>query len=40
MQALFAIFPGERFGNLAIHTVPIGEFDGPYSFFNSSGKLL
>ena len=33
-------FPGEGFGNLVTHQVPIGEFDGPHPFFGSDGKLL
>lgn len=33
-------FPGEGFGNLVTHQVPIGQFDGPHPFFGSDGKLL
>ena len=33
-------FPGEGFGNLVPHQVPIGEFDGPHPFFGPDGKLL
>ena len=33
-------FPGERFGNVVTHHVPIGDFDGPHPFFGSDGKLL
>ncbi|MGA7809835.1 phosphodiesterase [Bradyrhizobium sp.] len=33
-------FPGEGFGNLVTHQVPVGEFDGPHSFFGPDGKLL
>src|SRR3954452_14177069 len=33
-------FPGEAFGNLVTHHVPIGQFDGPYPFFGPDGKLL
>jgi 3',5'-cyclic-AMP phosphodiesterase len=33
-------FPGEGFGSLVIHQVPIGEFDGPHPFFGPDGKLL
>jgi 3',5'-cyclic AMP phosphodiesterase CpdA len=33
-------FPGERFGSVVTHHVPIGEFDGPHPFFNPDGKLL
>ncbi|WP_407179259.1 phosphodiesterase [Bradyrhizobium sp. STM 3562] len=37
---LHAWFPGEQFGNLVTHQVPIGEFDGPHPFFGPDGKLL
>jgi 3',5'-cyclic AMP phosphodiesterase CpdA len=37
---LHAWFPGDRFGRVVTHTIPIGYFDGPYPFFDSSGKLL
>lgn len=37
---LHAWFPGERFGNVVTHLVPVGEFDGPYPFFNAEGTLL
>ena len=30
----------DGFGNLVIHQVPIGEFDGPHPFFGPDGKLL
>lgn len=33
-------FPGEGFGNLVTHHVPIGQFDGPHPFFGPDGKLL
>jgi Icc protein len=33
-------FPGERFGSVVTHFVPIGEFDGPYPFFSAGGALL
>jgi Icc protein len=33
-------FPGEGFGNLVTHQVPIGEFDGPHPFFGPDGRLL
>jgi 3',5'-cyclic AMP phosphodiesterase CpdA len=36
---LHAWFPGDRFGQVVTHTIPIGDFDGPYPFFDSSGKL-
>jgi 3',5'-cyclic-AMP phosphodiesterase len=31
-------FPGEHFGKIVTHLVPIGEFDGPYPFFDRQGK--
>jgi 3',5'-cyclic AMP phosphodiesterase CpdA len=37
---LHAWFPGDDFGSVVTHWVPIGEFDGPYPFFDASGKLL
>jgi Icc protein len=37
---LHAWFPGEGFGHLVTHQVPIGNFDGPYPFFGADGKLL
>jgi 3',5'-cyclic-AMP phosphodiesterase len=37
---LHAWFPGEEFGQLVTHQVPIGGFDGPHPFFGSDGKLL
>jgi 3',5'-cyclic AMP phosphodiesterase CpdA len=33
-------FPGEGFGHVVTHHVPIGNFDGPYPFFGPDGKLL
>ena len=33
-------FPGEGFGSLVTHQVPIGTFDGPHPFFGPGGKLL
>jgi 3',5'-cyclic AMP phosphodiesterase CpdA len=33
-------FPGERFGRVVTHQVPIGNFDGPHPFFGSDGNLL
>jgi 3',5'-cyclic AMP phosphodiesterase CpdA len=33
-------FPGERFGSVVTHHVPIGRFDGPHPFFGADGKLL
>ncbi len=37
---LHAWFPGEGFGHVVTHSVPIGEFDGPHPFFGTDGKLL
>lgn len=37
---LHAWYPGEGFGTLVTHQVPIGEFDGPHPFFGPDGKLL
>jgi 3',5'-cyclic AMP phosphodiesterase CpdA len=33
-------FPGEGFGSVVTHHVPIGNFDGPHPFFGTDGKLL
>jgi 3',5'-cyclic-AMP phosphodiesterase len=33
-------FPGQRFGNVVTHQVPIGDFGGPHPFFGPDGKLL
>jgi 3',5'-cyclic AMP phosphodiesterase CpdA len=33
-------FPGEGFGRVVTHQVPIGTFDGPHPFFGPDGKLL
>jgi len=33
-------FPGEGFGHIVTHQVPIGIFDGPHPFFGPDGKLL
>ena len=33
-------FPGEGFGSVVTHQVPIGNFDGPHPFFGPDGKLL
>jgi 3',5'-cyclic AMP phosphodiesterase CpdA len=33
-------FPGEGFGSVVTHHVPIGNFDGPHPFFGPDGKLL
>jgi hypothetical protein len=37
---LHAWFPGDGFGQVVTHCVPIGEFDGPHPFFGPDGKLL
>jgi 3',5'-cyclic AMP phosphodiesterase CpdA len=37
---LHAWFPGEGFGSLVTHQVPIGDFDGPHPFFGPDGRLL
>jgi 3',5'-cyclic-AMP phosphodiesterase len=37
---LHAWFPGEGFGSLVTHQVPIGQFDGPHPFFGKDGRLL
>jgi Icc protein len=37
---LHSWFPGEGFGNVVTHQVPIGSFGGPHPFFGSDGKLL
>lgn len=37
---LHAWFPGEAFGSLVTHQVPIGSFDGPHPFFGPDGKSL
>jgi 3',5'-cyclic AMP phosphodiesterase CpdA len=37
---LHAWFPGEGFGSIVTHQVPIGDFDGPHPFFGPDGKLL
>ena len=33
-------FPGEGFGTVVTHQVPIGTFDGPHPFFGADGNLL
>jgi 3',5'-cyclic-AMP phosphodiesterase len=35
---LHAWFPGERFGSVVTHLVPIGDFDGPHPFADGSGR--
>jgi 3',5'-cyclic-AMP phosphodiesterase len=37
---LHSWFPGEGFGSVVTHHVPIGQFDGPHPFFGPDGKLL
>ena len=37
---LHAWFPGDGFGNVVTHLVPIGDFEGPHPFFGPDGKLL
>lgn len=37
---LHAWFPGEDFGAVVTHRVPIGHFDGPHPFFDRGGQLL
>jgi 3',5'-cyclic-AMP phosphodiesterase len=33
-------FPGDGFGSLVTHWVPIGDFAGPHPFFDPDGRLL
>ena len=37
---LHAWLPGDRFGSIVTHFVPIGEFDGPHPFFDGKGDLI
>lgn len=37
---LHAWFPGDDYGRLVTHWVPIGDFDGPHPFFAKDGSLL
>ncbi|MGA7994918.1 MAG: phosphodiesterase [Bradyrhizobium sp.] len=37
---LHSWFPGDGFGSVVTHQVPIGHFDGPHPFFGPDGKLL
>jgi 3',5'-cyclic AMP phosphodiesterase CpdA len=37
---LHAWYPGEGFGSVVTHQIPIGSFDGPHPFFGPDGKLL
>jgi 3',5'-cyclic-AMP phosphodiesterase len=32
--------PGEEFGTIVTHWVPIGDFDGPHRFFDDRGRFL
>jgi 3',5'-cyclic-AMP phosphodiesterase len=33
-------FPGDRYGSMVTHQIPIGDFDGPHPFFDAEGKLI
>jgi 3',5'-cyclic-AMP phosphodiesterase len=37
---LQAFFPDGRFGNVVTHFVPVGDFGGPYPFFDQYGQQL
>jgi 3',5'-cyclic AMP phosphodiesterase CpdA len=37
---LHAWLPGDGFGTIVTHWVPIGDFDGPHPFFDGGGQLL
>jgi len=37
---LHAWFPGEGYGSLVTHFVPIGTFTGPHPFFDAAGRQL
>lgn len=37
---LHAWFPGEEYGRVVTHLVPIGDFRGPHPFFSGDGRLL
>jgi 3',5'-cyclic AMP phosphodiesterase CpdA len=37
---LHAWFPGDGFGSVVTHSVPIGSFDGPHPFRGPDGKFL
>jgi hypothetical protein len=37
---LHSWFPGEEFGAVVTHQIPIGTFEGPHPFFGPDGKLL
>jgi Icc protein len=33
-------FPGDGYGAVVTHQIPIGDFEGPYPFFDADGKLI
>ena len=33
-------FPGEPYGTVVTHQVPVGAFDGPHPFFDADGNLI
>ncbi|MFZ0238109.1 MAG: phosphodiesterase, partial [Xanthobacteraceae bacterium] len=33
-------FAGDEFGSIVTHWIPIGDFEGPYRFFDDRGELL
>jgi hypothetical protein len=33
-------YPGDGYGAVVTHQIPIGEFDGPHPFFGADGKLI
>ncbi|WP_407160618.1 phosphodiesterase [Bradyrhizobium sp. STM 3557] len=37
---LHVCFPGEGYGTIVSHQVPIGQFDGPHPFFDAAGNLI
>jgi len=37
---LHSWYPGDGFGSVVTHQVPIGDFEGPHPFFGPDGKLL
>jgi 3',5'-cyclic AMP phosphodiesterase CpdA len=37
---LHAWFAGDEFGTTVTHAIPIGDFEGPYRFFDDRGELL
>jgi 3',5'-cyclic-AMP phosphodiesterase len=32
--------PGDEFGTVVTHQIPVGEFDGPHPFFGPDGRLI